>query len=559
MRVRSKTARRRAEAARRRVILLIACFMMGFSVISLRLMGFAATDPVPRAERAEAEPLPARGDILDRRGRTLATDVTTYLAFADPRRISFPERTIAQIKTVLPDIDEKTLLARLTSDRHWVPVARRLTPQQRYDLFNLGLAGVGFEQERRRFYPHGALTAHILGYTNTQGEGLEGIELAFEDRLSALANGQPTEDTPEPLTLSIDLRVQHALVDELGRAKTTFSAKGAAGIVMDALTGEIVALASLPDFDPHSPGRAADLAKFNRAVTGVYEPGSTLKAFTIAMALDSGAVSLKDGYDASRPIRFGRFTINDFHPENRWLSVPEIFYHSSNIGTAKMALDVGIPTQQAYLARFGLTSPADVELTGAQRPIVPKRWGELEAMTISFGHGIAVSPVQLAAATAALVNGGCLIKPTILRKAPGDREECNRVIKSETSAIMRGLFRQVVEEGTGRKAGVEGYGVGGKTGTAEKAVAGGYAEKRLVSSFLGVFPAQDPQFVVYVMLDEPQGTEETHGFATGGWVAAPVVSRVVRRMGSLVALAPQSEEGEALVRPAAWRNGRRWR
>jgi cell division protein FtsI (penicillin-binding protein 3) len=402
------------------------------------------------------------------------------------------------------------------------------------------LPGFGFRNEERRVYPYGATFAHVLGYTDTDGRGISGIEREYEHRLG-------TEG--EPVALSIDLRLQSILHDELVRATTNFSALGAAGVVMDVNTGEILALASLPDFDPNQPGQSLGESGFNRATKGVYEMGSTFKLFTTAMALDSGTVSLTDGYDATDPIRVARFTISDFHGKKRWLSVPEILTYSSNIGTAKMALDVGAARQKDYLSRFGLLSTPEVELPEVGGPLFPARWSDLSTMTISYGHGIAVSPLQLAAGVSALVNGGVMHQPTLMKVTDTDQPRGAQVISEQTSAFMRALMRKVVRDGTGEAANIKGYLVGGKTGTADKQKSGGYDVTALISSFVGVFPMTDPRYVVLVVVDEPKGTKETFGYATGGWVAAPSVGRVIERMGPLYGLAPDHSgpETEVLV------------
>jgi cell division protein FtsI (penicillin-binding protein 3) len=326
------------------------------------------------------------------------------------------------------------------------------------------------------------------------------------------------------------------LRDELERARGEFKAKAAVGIIMDAYTGELVAMSSLPDFDPNAPMNVSDDARFNRATLGVYELGSVFKAVTLAAALDSGKVRIDGRFDATQPIHYARFTISDYHAQRRWLTVPEVFMHSSNIGTAKIALQLGTEEYRAYLRRFGLLTRPDIELPEAGEPLVPTRWSELSTITVSFGQGIAVTPVQVVAALAAIVNGGVQVKPSVLRHAAPQAGP--RLISQQVSKEMQDLLRLVVTDGTGRKADVPGYPVMGKTGTAEKAVAGGYARHRLISSFLGAFPANNPRYVTLIMFDEPQPTKETYGYATAGWNAAPVTARVVKRVAPLLGLQP---------------------
>ncbi|MFQ5939754.1 MAG: peptidoglycan D,D-transpeptidase FtsI family protein, partial [Alphaproteobacteria bacterium] len=391
----------------------------------------------------------------------------------------------------------------------------------------------------RRVYPQGRLVAHVVGFTDIDGHGLAGMERTFEAELRQAAVG--------PLALAIDMRFQQVLREELARSMAEFQAVGAAGVVLDARSGEVLAMVSLPDFDPHRPPNEPE-ARFNRASLGVYEMGSVFKVFTTAIALDSGVVRLTDGYDATRPIRVQRYLIRDFHPKKRWLTVPEIFVYSSNIGAAKMALDVGTDRQRAFLGKLGLLQPSALELLEVASPIVPFPWREINTMTIGFGHGLAVSPVQLAAAFAAIVNGGIMRPPTLLARENRPPPAGRRVISPKTSAWMRQLLRLVVTHGTGRKAAAAGYLVGGKTGTGEKAGPGGYRRRALLSSFAAAFPIHAPRYVVLAMLDEPKGTPETFGYATGGWTAAPTAGRIIARLGPLAGIRPLDDDSDP-VRP----------
>ncbi len=520
------------EAGRNRIVLVALAFFALFGLITLRLVDLASSGARDLSFiTARSEPDLPRADILDRRGVLLATDVSVFAAYADPLLIWDAADTAGRLATVLPDIDVPKLTARLSGRGRFVWIARELTPRQRFDVHNLGLPGIAFMDERKRFYPHREVLAHILGYTTIDGRGIAGVEMAFDD----VIRGRTQADAP--VRLSVDIRVQHAVHDEMTKAMARFQARSASAVLLDARSGEVVSLVSLPDFDPNDPSAANDADRFNRAVGGVYELGSTLKGFTIASALDSHTVSLWDGFDATHPIRVGRHTINDFHPKGRYLTVPEIFKFSSNIGTAKMAIAMGLETQTTYLERFGLLQRPPFELRETAKPIVPQRWGELQRMTVSYGHGIAISPLQLAVGGAALVNGGCLPTPTILR-ASGDGRPCARAITEHTSRVMLRLMREAVADGTGQRADVDGYPVAGKTGTAEKARRGGYDRKALLSSFMGVFPAQDPAYVVLVVLDEPKPSEETLNFATAGWTAAPVVGHIVSRVAPILGVAP---------------------
>jgi len=525
------------ETGRSRLLITGALFAVAFAVVAGRLIEvglFAGTHESRLAEGpGGAAHQPGRADIVDRNGVLLATSLRTASLFADTRQIRSPEETAARLRTVLPDEDPARLRERLASGRAFIWLRRHLTPRQQFEVNRLGIPGLEFRPEETRLYPAGRLTAHVLGQTDIDNRGIAGIESNFDKVLRRSVT---------PLRLTLDLRVQHALRAELRQAMRRFSAVGAAGIVMDVRNGEVMALVSLPDFDPNGAGPVDDQARFNRATLGVYEMGSTFKIFTTAMALDSGKVSLRGGYDATDPIRVARFVIRDFHAKRRWLSVPEIFMYSSNIGTVKMALDVGVAEQRVFMERLGLLRPSPVELTEIGMPLVPAKWREVNAMTISFGHGLAVSPIQLAAGVAAIINGGVLYPPTLRKREAGEPLVGVRVISERTSERMRRLMRLVVEKGTGGKAAAPGYLVGGKTGTAEKVVGRRYRTKALMSSFIGAFPMTAPRYLVFAMLDEPTGTAETHNYATGGWVAAPVVGSVISRIGPLLGVRPIDEE-----------------
>ena len=520
----------RLESGRQRLALVIVAFALCFASLAGRLTQLALFGTNDTQRFAVRENLAGpRADIMDRNGQILATDLRVPSAYANPKEIWSVDETVEKLHSVLPDLDVATLKARLTADKQFVWIKRDLTPKEQDDIHNLGLPGISFENEERRFYLQSRSVAHVLGFVDTENHGLAGLERVMDQRLMDTKQG--------PLTLSIDLRVQHAMRDELAKSMANFSCKGAAGLVMDVETGELVAMVSLPDFDSNDPGSASPDARFNRTTLGVYEMGSTFKTFTVAMALDSGKVTLGSGYDASKPIHIGGYTISDYHAENRWLTVPEIFQHSSNIGSAKMALDVGVSAHRAFLSKLGLLSRPKIEVAEVGAPLVPHPWSEISTMTIAFGHGMAVSPVQLAKAAGAMANGGWLIEPTLIKRdGPAPRE---RVISDKTSKIMRELLREVVTEGTGKLANAEGYDIGGKTGTAEKSERHGYDKHALLSSFLAIFPAQAPRYLVIVILDEPHGTKATYGFATAGWTAAPTAARVIERAAPILQVNPR--------------------
>ena len=366
-----------------------------------------------------------------------------------------------------------------------------------------------------------------MGFTDIDNKGLAGVERYFDKELRSRQNN---------LTLSLDIRVQHVLERELLAAMKKFDAIGAAGLVMHVDTGEIIGMASLPSFDPNQPRIIDGKLRFNRTTQGVYEMGSTFKIFTTAMAFEAGTATMRSGYDATNPIRIARFTIRDFRAKNRWLSVPEIFLYSSNIGSVKMAMDVGIKEHRKFLGQLGMLKPMGIELLETGAPLSPEHWREINSMTISYGHGLAVSPLHLVAGVSAIVNGGIYRSPTLIRREPGASVAGKRIISEETSTNMRQLMRLVVENGTGRGAAAPGYFVGGKTGTAEKASGRGYKRKALISSFVAAFPIQKPKYALLAMLDEPKGTKETFGQATGGWVAAPVIGAIVKRIAPILGL-----------------------
>lgn len=535
---RRKTA---MELARHRLMVAVFLFIGAFSVMALRTVELGLVEKLAEpAERSAALPALAAGraDIVDRNGVLLATTLDTASLYADPALVMDAEDAARRLVGVLPGLSVAEVVAKLTSSRRFVWLKRKLTPAQQWRVNALGIPGLAFKPEEQRVYPHGRLAAHVLGYVDVDGQGLGGVEHFFNDRLTDPAH------VGDRLALSLDARVQHALADELRTTMRAHSAAAAAGVVMDVASGEVLAMVSLPDFDPHQAGAATSGARFNRVTKGVYELGSTFKTFTMASALEIGAVRLGDSFDATEPLRISRFTIRDDHARNRHLTVPEIFAYSSNIGSARIAHQMGADIQQAFLGRLGLLRPATIELTEVGRPITPDRWRDVSTMTISYGHGIAVSPLQLANAIAATVNGGVLIPATLVKESGiGDLQgqgpaAGQRVLSPATSRTMRQLMRLVVTHGTGGNGDAPGYRVGGKTGTAEKAVAGRYHRKALMSSFVGVFPIEAPRYLVLAVVDEPRGTKQTFGFAGGGWVAAPVVRNTILRAAPLLGVTP---------------------
>ncbi|WP_306051633.1 peptidoglycan D,D-transpeptidase FtsI family protein [Oceaniradius stylonematis] len=539
---------RRSDAllrmGRGRLGIAIVCFVAVYAVIGGRLVQYGLTDlDHARNYGVNDRILAARPDLIDRRGKLMATDIRVPALYGEPRRVIDPDEAVEALASVLPDVDYQDWHRKLSSGAGFVWLRREITPKQQADVMALGIPGIGFRNETRRFYPGGATASHIVGLVNVDNAGTAGIEKYVDDQgLGTLQDlGLDQSGALEPVRLSIDTGVQHVLRDELVQAMQRYQAIAAGGVILNAKTGEVVAMVSLPDYDPNNPFNAHDKDRLNRMSAGTFEMGSTFKAFTTAMALDSGRVNLQSRFDARNPIRYGRFTIDDFHAKRRILSVPETFIYSSNIATAKMAEVVGIEGHREFLARLGLLDRMDTQLPEVARPTEPSEWKQLNSITISFGHGVSTTPLQTAVAAAALVNGGKLIPPSFL---PRSQAQANavaaQVIKPETSAMMRYLFRLNVENGSGRRAEVDGFFVGGKTGTAEKVINGRYSSDHRFNAFLGAVPMDDPQYVVLVIIDEPK-PEEGQQSATAGLNAAPTVGRVIRRAVPLLGLTPRYE------------------
>jgi cell division protein FtsI (penicillin-binding protein 3) len=536
--------------ARNRVLIAMLCFTGIYGTIGARLAYYGMQTPGIADLRAAAESA-ARPDITDRNGDTLATDIKTASLYAEPKRIIDADEALELLSSVLPDLDQEQTYRKLKSGLGFVWLKRQLTPKHQAQIMALGLPGIGFRTEKQRFYPGGANASHIVGLVDVDNRGIAGMEKYVDQNgLSDLREaGLAIEKDLAPVKLSIDSRVQHVLHDELTQAMARYRAIGAGAVVLNVHTGEVVAMASLPDYDPNNPYNAMEKERLNRMSAGVYEMGSTFKAFTTAMALDSGKVNMNSKFDARRPIQIARFTINDFHGKKRILSVPEVFIYSSNIGSAKEADVVGIEGHREFLHRIGLLDKMVTELPEVAKPTEPKEWKKLNSITIAFGHGVSTTPLQTAVAAAALMNGGMLIPPTFL---PRSREEAEalavRAVKPETSDSMRYLFRLNVEKGSGKRAEVPGYIVGGKTGTAEKVVRGRYSTDKRFNAFLGAFPMTKPEYVVLVVLDEPKA-EAGKGGTTAGSNAAPTVSAIVRRTAVFLGVKPDfgPEAGAMMV------------
>jgi cell division protein FtsI (penicillin-binding protein 3) len=484
--------------------------------------------------------LPDRGEIVDRNGVPLARAFNAYALWFNPKAlgeggsplVKSPAEIAAALVRIFPDMDQADLTRRLASGKPGY-LRRRILPEDANKLHTIGEPALEFPRENQRFYPQGSMAAHILGFVGADGQGRVGMEQVFNDKLT----DPGTRGTPQ--TLSIDLRVQGALEDELGRGMRLTNAKGAAGIILDVDTGEVMALASLPSFNPNLIDEASTPNIFNRVTNQVYELGSTFKPITVAAAIDAGTVtSMARRYPAA-PLHIGGFQIRDSHAMGASLNVPEALIHSSNVVTAQVADELGAPQLKATMQALGMNERPYIELPARGFPLWPKgNWARITNMTVSYGHGIAVTPLHLAAAYAALVNGGVWRPATLHKLAPGQVPHGRRVFKASTSARMRQLLRMIVEDGTGRKADAPGFRVGGKTGSAEKPGVGGYRRTSLVATFAAAFPMDHPRYVVIAMLDEPQGTAASSYQRTAAWNAAPIVSRVVPRIGPLLGIMP---------------------
>jgi cell division protein FtsI (penicillin-binding protein 3) len=534
----------RAAKARARVGLAIFAFIGVYAIIATRLVmfGIASESGSPHRAVAGDAVATARPDITDANGEILATDVRVPSLYGEPRRLIDRDEVFELLTADLPDVDPRELRERLSSRRGFVWLKRDITPEQQREIYRQGLPGIGFLKENKRVYPNGPLVSHLIGHVNIDNQGIAGMEKWLDGHgLAALhMAGLATDRLQNPVQLAVDIRVQQALRDELVFARAKFKALAAAGLVLNVRTGEIVAMVSEPDYDPNNPRASLDPSRINRLTTGVYEMGSTFKAFTIAMGLDSGKITLNSTFDVHTPLRFGRFEIHDFEPQNRALSVPEIYTYSSNKGAARIAMLMGVDAHKAFLKGLGQLDRLRTELPESAEPIVPKHWGELNTVTIAFGHGLSVAPLQAVMGVAALMNGGILIPPTFLKRTEAEAQALGkRVIKPHTSELMRYLMRLNVEKGTARKADVPGYYIGGKTGTADKVVNGRYSKTRVLTDFMAVLPADHPRYLLLIMLDEPQKIPETQGWNTSGWNAVPTGGRVVARIAPLLGIEPR--------------------
>lgn len=528
---------------RRRLRVVAASFAIAFCSISLRLVDMvdwhrdAGQSQQAAVPAAPIEPLPesatddgVRAEIVDRNGLVLATNMRVPGVHADPSLLADKAAAARQLAAILPGVDQADLQRRLESGRRFAWIKHRITPEEQAAVLELGLPGVGFSMGDQRVYPKEQLASHVTGFVDVDGRGLSGIERYFDDRLRRGG---------EPVVLSLDLRIQQIVREELADAYHRFQAIGANAMVLDRTTGELLSMVSLPDFDPNRVGDARKIEYLNRNTGGVYELGSVFKLLTIAAALDSGQVNLHDKFDATGKLQIGRYRIGDDHAKNRWLSVPEIFEYSSNIGAARMAFAAGGgPLLESFFRRVGFYGPADIEIAEAVRSRTPKRWPDVTVATSAFGHGIAVTPLQFLDAASGLVGDGTRVPTTLVKRAATAELPHTRFVDARTADMMRWLMWLVVEQGTGTRAKLNSYLIGGKTGTAEKPEGRGYSGNKVLASFLGAFPIDAPRYLVLVSLDEPQGDASSHGLRVGGWTAAPVAASIIDRIGPILGVPP---------------------
>jgi cell division protein FtsI (penicillin-binding protein 3) len=545
------TTRLDKSAARLGLVALAFCGLYGVMAGRLVYLGVVKEEPETLRSSTRSAVSVARPTIVDRNGEIMAQDIRTISIFAEPHRIIDKDEAAELLNAVFPDMPGRELRDKLSSRRNgrnvrfsWIK--REVSPSVWAQVHRLGIPGIGFIPENKRVYPNANVAAHVLGFADIDNVGIAGIEKWIDGNgLNDLkgAGFAPEEALHlKPVQLSIDLRVTHAMRDEMAKAVARYKAKAGAAALMDVNTGEIIAHVSLPDFDPNQPVTAQNENNINRLQVGVFEMGSTFKALTTAMALDSGKYNVNSSFDARAPLRYGKFRIGDFRGKGRVLTLPEVFVYSSNIGTARMALGVGVEGHKAFLKKMGQLDRMVTELPESSMPLVPRNWGELNTMTISFGHGLAVAPLQALVATAALVNGGNFVPATYVKRTAEEAKAVSRrVIRPETSEAMRYVMRLNAEKGSAARANIPGYYVGGKTGTSEKVVRGRYSKEKVLTSFMAVMPSDRPRYLLLTMLDEPQAIPETMGQRTSGWNAAPTTGFIIERIAPMLDMNPRFE------------------
>jgi cell division protein FtsI (penicillin-binding protein 3) len=540
------------KKTRSRIMVLIFGFGLAYLAIIGRMTDLTVTNHVTVIEEANgtgkdiSQSIVAnikRADVLDRNGNIIATSLKTQSLYADPKIIFDANDATRKLMTVFPDLQYEDTFKKLSSKRRFVWLKRNLTPKQIYAANALGLPGIEFLDETRRVYPYGNLMSHVMGYVDVDSNGLSGLERGMD---KALRNDN------EPMQTTLDVRLQYILSREIKKSIDDFGAIGGAGLIMDAKNGEIYALTSIPDFNPHDPGNISDAQRFDRITLGAYEMGSTFKTFTMAAAIEFAHMPLTTTFNVAKPLYRSGFYIHDFEFEKAVMTIPEIFMYSSNIGTAQVAERIGTPVMKKFFGDLGLLDKPSLEIKEVAQPLVPNPWSNLSTLTASYGHGIAVTPLNLASAYAAMVNGGLKVHPTLIKHDESSyaAQPQERVISEKTSATIRELLRIVVTDGTGKKANAKGYLVAGKTGTAEKTMGNGYNKHAQIASFVSAFPIDNPRFIVMLMVDEPHGNKKSYGFATAGWVAAPYVGNVIKEIAPLEGIAQRHDDFTAGTKAA---------
>lgn len=544
---------RALDQARGRLALVAAILVIAYGIIGIRLVDLSvfqksSQDALVKVVSEEnirndfGAVNKVRQDIVDRNGVLLARSLKMTSLYADPVLVENVEHTAKKLSEIFPEtVNERAVKERLSQAKRFVWIKRHLSPEEISAVLKMGEPGIGFKSEYRRVYPQGNLASHLVGYTDIDGGGLSGIEKGLDENLTV---------SDKAIAITLDIRVQHLLRHEIKRAVAKHSATAGAGIVMDMKTGEVLAAVSYPDFDPHRVRDARAHELFNRFSLGVYELGSTFKIFSTAAYLDLPGKTTEALFDVRSPIRKYSHVIRDYHGKKTILSLPEVFIYSSNIGAALMGEALGGEKTQKLFADLGLSEKLDITLPESGAPLLPSPWRNMNTLTASYGHGVAVSPLQFISAASTVLNNGELVTPVFVKdknKQTSSNGLGYSVISSQTSQTMRKLMRLVVTHGTGNMADVKGYQVGGKTGTAEKSGIGGYDEQKLISSFLGMFPMSDPKYAVFIMIDEPKGTKDTYGYATGGWVAAPAVGNVIAGMGRILGVPKKAYADQGFI------------
>jgi len=552
----------RGKLTHTRIRLMMLVLLTAFGLVGMRLFQLGNTVVDSSIEGQARDAITAtRPAILDRNGIEMAGDIRVPSLYAEPNRMVDKNEAVSELRSVLPDLDAKWLKGRLDRDKGFVWIARELTPQQRDRILTLGIPGLDFLTESKRFYPGGSEASHILGMVNIDNQGIAGIEARMDrDDVALLQNlGFARGRDLAPVSLSIDMRVQHAMREVLLDALSRYKAADAAAVMLDVHTGEVVGLVSLPDFDPNDPRTFNDLwmgkknQRFNRITLGRYELGSTFKTITFAAALDAGAIKMTDSFDARFGIKFGRYTIDDFHGKHRILTVPEIYKYSSNVGAIKIMQTLGKDNYRAFLTRIGFDDPLAIELPETIRSDIPKTFSDVVAATAAFGHGLSVTPLHMASAMAALVNGGTLLPATLYKRSPAQAASLGKKVVSEaTSERIRYLLRLNALAGSGTHANklADGYRVGGKTGTAEKVINGRYSSTHNLDVFASAFPIDAPRYAMVVLVDDAK-PENEHSGDTAGWNAGEATGRIVHRVAPLLGIAPSFDDqlDSALVPP----------